>query len=494
MSDTSLEIIPTKASHGKTKLTVKLGGEVIEVEEFKVGQRQERQAFTKQLIEANPGLSDHADDIMEQLMEIASRDVESNHADRDDEPGPTADELLDEMPLSAKQEASEMLESPDLMDIIVRDVQALGVAGEERLIRCVYLIGVSRLLDKPLSCIIQGPTCTGKSYVGDMVAKLFPPETIIYATQMTPQALFHMKPGSLRNKFILAGERSRKENDDTAEATRALREMIGSHKLCKLMPAKMNGSIETIEIEQQGPIAYLESTTLTHIFDEDRNRCLQLSTDESSEQTARIVNAYAKRHGGNGSLTDTDAILLRHHALQRMLKPFPVSVPYAENLGDAFGSARVELRRAFPLLLSAIMTVTLLHQKQREQDSNCRLIASPEDYAIACNLFGDAVERSLGFILSPGARHFRERLFKRFGHSKWKSAEAVVGDFGKTAVYGWIHELHEHGDIEKVEDVSHTQGGKKAATWRFSDDIVERFSMDGDPDPPPMLPTPESLA
>lgn len=64
---------------------------------------------------------------------------------------------------------------------------------------------------------------------------MFPPEAVIDAKQMTPQALFHMPPGALVNKFVVAGERSRLENDDTAEATRGLREMLSSQKLSKLM-------------------------------------------------------------------------------------------------------------------------------------------------------------------------------------------------------------------------------------------------------------------
>ena len=57
---------------------------------------------------------------------------------------------------------------------------------------------------------------------------MFPPETVIHATAMTAQSLYYLESGALRHKFIVAGERSRREDDDTAEATRALREMIGS--------------------------------------------------------------------------------------------------------------------------------------------------------------------------------------------------------------------------------------------------------------------------
>src|SRR5262249_13041383 len=155
----------------------------------------------------------------------------------------------------------------------------------------------SRLLNRPLADIVQGPSTSGKSYLIEKTASLFPSEAVIYATQMTPQALFHMKPGTLCHKFVVAGERSRNQDDDKAEATRALREMISSGKLTKLMPVREgNNQIQTQSIEQDGPIAYVESTTLTNIFDEDANRCLLLNTDERSDQTRRIIEATAAKH------------------------------------------------------------------------------------------------------------------------------------------------------------------------------------------------------
>ena len=58
------------------------------------------------------------------------------------------------------------------------------------------------------------------------------------------------KRGSLSHRFVVAGERSRLENDDTAEATRALREMLSAGKLSKLIPVKENGRMETKQVEQ----------------------------------------------------------------------------------------------------------------------------------------------------------------------------------------------------------------------------------------------------
>ena len=53
------------------------------------------------------------------------------------------------------------------------------------------------------------------------------------ATSLTPNALYYKEPGSLIHRFVVAGERSRIQDDVHAEATRALREMQASGELTK---------------------------------------------------------------------------------------------------------------------------------------------------------------------------------------------------------------------------------------------------------------------
>ena len=73
------------------------------------------------------------------------------------------------------------------------------------------------------------------------------PKSVVWATSMTPQSFYHAKPGSLSHRWVVAEERSRIENDDKAEATRALREMRAG-RLSKVM--KVGGEIFTCMIEQ----------------------------------------------------------------------------------------------------------------------------------------------------------------------------------------------------------------------------------------------------
>jgi hypothetical protein len=369
-----------------------------------------------------------------------------------------------------------LLSDPYLIHRVVEDVALLGVAGERVLTATVYLVGVSRLLARPLSTIVQGPSSSGKSYLIDRVSELFPPEAVLRATQMTPQALFHMKPGSLVHRWIVAGERSRAEDDERAEATRALREMISAGRLSKMMPMKVGGAIETRLIEQEGPIAFVESTTLARVFEEDANRCLMLHTDERPEQTRRVIAASAAvyRDPGRGAAARRVEV---HHALQRMLRPYAVAVPFAERLGALFPFDRVEARRAFPHLVSMVHASALLHQRQRPVDDAGRLVAQPDDYHLARYLLGGPLGKLLAEGVSDPARRFYDRLAAVWPFQKehkltfttteaWKETKQ-----SKSAVRGWLAELHEGGAVELV----HEGRGKKPFVWLLTDtSSVER--------------------
>jgi len=204
--------------NGTATLTVKLAGEVLAVESLNLAKPKARADFAESFCKDRPGIEREAVD--SKLLEFAA-DVASQ-GNGDDKPTDEAEpDRLAAMPEAARMQARTMLESSDLLQRVLDDVGALGVAGERELAATLYLVGTSRLLSRPLAAIVQGPSSSGKSYLVDKVASLLPPEAVVLATQMTPQALFHMKPGSLRHRWVVAGERSRKENDDTAEAIRA---------------------------------------------------------------------------------------------------------------------------------------------------------------------------------------------------------------------------------------------------------------------------------
>ncbi|MBX3402998.1 MAG: hypothetical protein KF699_06240 [Phycisphaeraceae bacterium] len=381
---------------------------------------------------------------------------------------------LSETPPEIVREAEEMLLNPNLIDLIDEDIAAAGVVGEEVLAMTLYMQGVSRLLDDPISIIVQGTSSSGKSYVIIRVATLFPPEAVMLATDITANALYYLPPGRLVHCWVVGGERSRDESDEKAEAKRAMREMISAGELRKIIPLRQqDGSFISAEIYQPGPIAFSESTTNTHLFDEDANRCLLLSTDESSDQTRRIVRAAARRaESGVKRVSDIPTL---HHTLQRLLRRVHVVIPFATKLADCMPAQRPDARRAFNQMIAMIRAVALLHQRQRatgEIEDGDVINATVDDYIIARRLLGPPFGRSLGGAMADAVTRFADRLATTYGSNPFTSANVVEGDgviTSKGKVNQYLRSLADAGVVECVEEGR----GSKPHVWRVVGELPE---------------------
>ena len=449
------ELKLTAEREGKRhRVTVRLGESVLHVDKLDLASATARKKFLSDFTAKCPAGS--GVDLDAELMKLAATGPADVPApERASEPNSllgTPQDILDE--------TNALLDDLELIGRVCDAGETVGIAGERELVATIYLIGVSRKLPRPLAGIIRGSSSSGKSYILETVARLFPPEALIHATQMTPQALFHMKPGSLTHRWVVGGERSRLEDDDRAEATRALREMLASGRLSKLMPVKTATGIETQTIEQEGPIAFTERTTLTHVFEEDANPCLLLQTDETSAQTKRIITALSQRHGGRRD--ETDRVIRVHHALQRMLPSSEVRVPWSDRLATAFKCDRVEVRRAFPQLLTLVQASALLHFRQREIGDDGAILADARDYHLARRLLVKPFSQTLGGGLAESARLFLERLpideeFTSKGVAKRLKVAA-------SSAAGWLAELCDVGAVEMTE-----QGrGRRPSKWKLS--------------------------
>ena len=461
---------------GVGTMTAKLGGETLAAESLNVLKLKQREAFVARLREGRPGIDDTATEAVRlKLLQFAGdatvpvRET-SSKGSRATFDARLAGEKIPEVSEADRREAMDMLRDPELVRVVVDDIASLGVAGEKGLATTLYLVGTSRLLTRPLAAIVQGPTSSGKSYIVEALSRLFPPETVLHAQRMTPQALYHLQPGALEHRFIVAGERSRRQDDDTADATRALREMLSDGKLTKLVPEKRDGGrIETVHIEQPGPIAHVESTTLQDILDEDRNRCLVLSTDETPAQTRRIIEGIATRKAATVEGVNVEAVLRRHHAAQRMLLRCRVVIPFAPRLGDLFPKERTDARRTFGHVLAVIEAVALLHQYQRvaEPAAGVAVVATRDDYALARRLIVEPIARSLGSGVSPAAQRLAERIYETFGGGEFSTGdiaktEGIIGDV--QTIRGYVKAL---ADVELLEQTVEARG-RRPAKYRWA--------------------------
>lgn len=380
----------------------------------------------------------------------------------------TREAWLAETPEELRSQVTARLQSPQLLAWIVDGIAASGVAGERHLALTLYLTGTSRLLTRPLAVIVQGPSASGKSYVIEQVARLFPPEGVLSATDITPNALYYLAPGELEHRFVVAGERSRRHNDDAAQATKALREMVATGRLSKLITVSDAEGPRTELVEQPGPIAYAESTTAPELFEEDANRCLVLQPDERPEQTRRILRASGQHLTGQNGQDERNQQLAEFHALQRLIEPLEVVIPFAERLAEQFPAEPLEVRRAFGHVTSLIQTSALLHQFQRQRDEQGRIVAQPEDYWLARLLLGDVLARSLGQQPADALRRFVERLGNvglSGDYSTQELAKALT--LSERTVREHLNELLKLGHIEQTQ----TPRGPIPARWLIRADL-----------------------
>lgn len=470
----SFDFVQVPGSKIRTKgtCTCRLGDKPVFADSVDLAKSKSRHTFIQGVLELYPGLDKKAvtQTMLEYMLEQADSlqrepDAPDDSQQTDNQPLQRCKQKLAESDPKSIENAKKLLHSPDLIDRIISHMQGIGIAQERELSLMVYLIGTSRLLDRPLAGLVMGQSSAGKSYVIDKVGGLFPDEAVLQAHRITPRALEHMPDGSLKHRFVMAGERSRKQDDETAEATRALREMISEGRLSLLTTVRdSNGNHHSETISQEGPIAYIESTTLgiEEVFNEDRTRFILLCPDESEKQTQAVIDMLTRNAGHDQDPDMPGTLKNLHQTAQLLLEPARIVIPFSSKLRHALPANRIEARRTIGHMLSFIQTVALLHQFQRPKDAQGRIIASVSDYEIVRKYLSVPLARSLGKTLTPGATKLLDALKDYDTFTISEAANAIEISYNTAA--SRIKELRNAGQIE----IQQLSVGRNAAVYALS--------------------------
>ncbi len=325
--------------------------------------------------------------------------------------------------------------SAGLVDELQRDFGKLGIIGEEANRLLLYLAMTSRKMDDPLAVQILSSSGAGKSHLQDAVLSLCPDEDLIKLTSLTGQALFYKGEDSLRHKCLAIAEVAGAEG-----ARYALRNLISERKLAIESTIKnaLTGRLETQINTVYGPTAVFETTTDPDTDAETKSRYVLLSVDESPEQTRAILEAQRQSHTleGRKRRKAREAVLAKHHALQRLLScqsgPDPVAVvnPFEPLL--TYGDDRLAFRRDHPKYLNLILAVTFLHQMQRPRKHDAEL--------------GDYIETTLDDIAI--ANELAHHLFGRSQDDLSFPSRQLLGLIGDYVSRRAVEQKTEPGKVE----------------------------------------------
>jgi hypothetical protein len=160
-----------------------------------------------------------------------------------------------------------------------------------------------------------------------------------------------------------------------------------------------DGGFTTRKITKQGPTNLVFTTTKTKVHAENETRILSLTTDDSREQTARVLVELADESNNGHDLE-------QWRDLQRWLATAEhrVTIPYARQLAQHVSPVAVRLRRDFGAVLALIRAHAVLHQANRARDDDGRIIATLDDYTVVRELVADIIAEGVGATVSATVR------------------------------------------------------------------------------------------
>jgi hypothetical protein len=296
---------------------------------------------------------------------------------------------------AAWSECGDLSNSPNILDIFWDDLQKSGVVGEERSAKLICLAVTSRVLERPVSVAVKGPSSAGKSFLTSKVLSFFAPEASYVLTAMSEKALVYGDE-PLKHRMLVINE----ADGVSGEMQSMLLRVLLSEGCIKYETVeKTADGIRPRRIEREGPTGLITTTTKTALHPENETRLLSITITDEPKHTQAILRAIAQ---GGGEQLD----LKRWHSLQTAigLSDASVVVPYLEKVFEMVPPTAVRMRRDGTILKNLIKANAILHQKVRTRDKQGRIIATLEDYRTIYGLVADVLAEAMDAIVPKPVR------------------------------------------------------------------------------------------
>jgi hypothetical protein len=291
----------------------------------------------------------------------------------------------------AWETCQELAQEPDILGRFAEALARSGVAGESRIAKLLYLAVTSRLLEKPVSVALKGPSSGGKSYLVERVLSFFLENAYYALTAMSERTLAYSEE-PIKHRYLVLYEAAGMSGEF---ATYLIRSLLSEGKVRYETVEKTSEGMKPRLIEREGPTGLIVTTTAVKLHPENETRLLSLTVTDTQDQTRAVMAALAEE------ASEAAPNFEPWHALQVWLEgaEHRVSIPYAKILADLIPPVAVRLRRDFGALLNLIRAYAVLHQATRERDAEGRIVATIEDYAavreLVVDLVGEGVETTV---------------------------------------------------------------------------------------------------
>ncbi|SMP80962.1 hypothetical protein SAMN06295888_1384 [Desulfonatronum zhilinae] len=385
---------------------------------------------------------------------------------------------------------------PNIVKKRIQLVNDLGVAGEKGNIAVCAMAVDSRLLNHgsagtgPILLILVGPSGTGKSHTKDKTLRLYTLgldyEKLTSATHLS----FFNLGDTLQHKLLDITEADFLKSDKKLVCV--TRQLHSEGRISHQRTVRSDEGSSTERATVHGPIALMTSTTEGSVETQFDNRSIVIHTDTSRRQGRAISNRQALAVAGlaNNVPEETIQAWRDFHAC---LETLDVIIPFAPRIDELIENQvhSTLVNRTLSQLYSSIMATTLVHQFQRSQDEQGRLIAEIADYAIVQQLLnpafiegmagGSAAKACPKMQVINAARMIRPGdLADELGVSKAAITKWLNTDTGRNAVEWCDEQGNRFEDWQALSTAKHRGAAYLRALGGFG--LPSAYEVSGDSD------------
>jgi hypothetical protein len=345
------------------------------------------------------------------------------------------------------KEVARLALAPSVLDDAAWIVHKLGIAGEDRIIRLLYLVMTSRLLDRPVSLIIKGESSGGKSFLLKAVLKLMPEEAYFLQSSVSPKLLVRTAESFVHR--VLVFEEVAGLNSETEYFLRLL---LSEGRIVYRALAPSVGDWLPKTFVKDGPTGLVVTTTVLGIHHENETRMLSVAITDTREQTRNVLLAAARTYE-----TPRDVFTESHRSFQEWLsrQRCKIRIPFLPELAQSIAPVAMRIRRDFNVVVSLIEAHALLHQATRKRDEFGNIVATKADYASVHGLIADIISHGVDAAVPSHIRETVEAVRAlTSAHHGGVPAKAVaeVLDIHKATASRRIASAIESGYLRNLED------------------------------------------
>jgi len=315
-----------------------------------------------------------------------------------------------EMREEEEQEAKKYLSHKNLIQNLQRDLQHIGILGEDENALILFLTMASHKSANPFSVLCLAKSGIGKSYLLQKLSQCMPKNSFSFHTQISENALYYFDSKQIDNKALFI-----EDLEWTNAMLTPLATLQTQGKLIKTRATKdKDGMLHSTTFEVEGRLCLIACAYSEKNYESLSLPFLCLYLNHSHLQDINVMEYQKKCKAG---LINQAEIVQTQRKLQcaiALLKGANVINPFATliDLPDDLPYPRKTLL----LLLNFIETITFFNQYQRasivnEQTGEVMLKTQPEDIELAFNLLKNSLFRRAD-ELGTMVRGFYVRLKK----------------------------------------------------------------------------------